>query len=215
MSALTSTELISQALKRLGNETLADDADVWLSNILDRLYEDHKWSFLEKTTTGALVASDSSIDLPADFDSPWDVNSFKLIDSTGSEYPLSFSTGYDQDNLTDPSVTGTPYAALLDLNAMTWRPYPLANQAYTYHIRYRYKPDRDTGIYTPVFPNDQILIQAIFVDGLQHEDDDRYPAELGRLEKMIRAYKRKFNTQPIKSQKLRLSSRFGNPGSFR
>jgi hypothetical protein len=215
MSQATSTSLISQALKKLGNETLADDADLWLANILDRLYEDHKWPFLEKVETGAVAISDSSIDLPSDFDSPWDVNSFKLRDSDGNEYPLAFATQYDQDNLISPSGTGAPQHALINLEDMTWRPYPLAAEAYTYVIRYRYKPTRDTGIYTPVFPNDAILVQALFVDGLQHEDDDRYPVEMARLEKMIRAYKGKFNRQPLKSQKLRLSSRFRNPGSFR
>lgn len=217
MSALDSDELISVALKKVGNETLADDAKIWLANILDRLYEDFKFPFLEDTAQGALTSGQSSVTLPADFFEPWDVNSFMLIGSDGGQYPLSFNTQYDQDNILAPSVSGGPRTALIDLAAMTWRPYPLPEQAYTWNIRYRKKPVRDDGAtpYTPLFPNDQLLIQALFVEALDHEDDDRYPMQLGLLHKMVKLYQGTFNKMPNKSQTTRLSSKFGTPQSFR
>ena len=220
MSALDSDTLISTALKKLGNETITADAEVWIFTILDRLYEDFKWPFLEKIATGNLTASQSSVALPSDFQEPWDVDSFVVIDSNGAYHSLDFFTQYDQDLVVNPSLTGTPQVALINLQAMTWRPYPLPATSYTYQVRYKYKPATDVydGSYanfTPVFPNDKILIQSLFVEGLQHEDDDRYVPELQILQQMIKQYKGKFNRMPNKRQKVRFSPRFGNPQSFR
>jgi len=217
MSALDSDALISTALKKLGNETITEDAQVWIFNILDRLYEDFKWPFLEKVATGALTVGQSSVTLPTDFDSPYDMDSFVLINGTGGHIPLKFFTQYDLDLQVNPSLSGPPSQALIDLAAMTWRPFPLPDQTYTWQIRYRMKPERldEYVAFTPVFPNDQIIIQALFVEGLQHEDDDRYPNEMKVLMMMIARYKAKFNLQPNKAQKLRYSRKFSSPIEYR
>lgn len=218
MSSLDSDTLISQALKRLGNETLTADAEVWIYTILERLYEDFKWPFLEKLATGSLTPSQSSVALPTDYSMPWDVDSFQVIDSTGCHHSLNFFTQYDQDLITNPGITGTPRDALIDLNAMTWRPFPLPSTSYTWQIRYLYLPDPRPGSYvnfTPVFPNDQIIIQSLFVYGLQHEDDDRYPMEMKVLEGMVDRYRGTFNSAPNKRQQVRLSRRFSNTQSYR
>jgi hypothetical protein len=155
--------------------------------------------------------------LPTDFDSPWDENSFVLIDSNGGYIPLDFSTSYDQDLISNPAITGTPQTALVNLESMTWRPYPLPGTGYTWQVRYKYKPTRVASYanHTPVFPNDQIIIQALFVDGLQHEDDDRYVREMAVLTQMISRYKAKFNLQPQKKSRVRFSPRFSTPTNFR
>lgn len=218
MSRLDSDTLISQALKRLGNETLTDDAQVWIYTILERLYEDYKWPFLEKVATGSLTPSQSSVPLPSDYSMPWDVDSFQVIDSTNRHHALAFFTQYDQDLVTNPGLTGTPREALLDLNAMTWRPFPLPNTGYTWQVRYLYLPDPRPDTYanfTPVFPNDQIIIQALFVYGLQHEDDDRYPMEMKVLDSMVDRFRGTFNLTPNKRQQTRLSRRFATPNNFR
>ena len=215
MSALTSTDIVSQALSRLGNETLTTTANIWLLNLLDRLYEDLSWPFLEKVATGSLAIEQSSVTLPSDFDSPLSHDSFVLIDENGNNHPLKFNTGYDQDLLANPSLTGEPITAILDLNAMTWRPYPLASQTYTYQIRYKFKPSRSDVEFTPDFPNDDILIQGVYVRGLQHEDDDRYVTENQELLRMISVYKAKFNKQPMRSQRVLFSRKFGTPTNFR
>jgi len=218
MSVLDSDALISTALKKLGNETITADAEVWIGTILDRLYEDFKWDFLEKVATGTITSGQSSVSLPADFDSPWDDDSFVIINSTGGYSHLAFATQYDQDLLTNPATTGTPTSALINYQAMTWRPFPLPNTTFSYQLRYRYKPDENTDTYanfTPVFPNDQIIIQALFVEGLLHEDDDRYVPQLQILQQMVARFKGRFNKRPNKKQKVRLSSKFSNPGSFR
>ena len=156
--------------------------------------------------------------MPADFDAPWDDDSFVIINSDGAYCPLDLATQYDQDLVTNPSLTGAPRMALINYQAMTWRPFPLPSTGYSYQIRYRYKPDENVDPYanfTPVFPNDQIIIQALFVEGLQHEDDDRYVPEMQVLQAMVARYKGKFNKQPNKAQKMRFSRRFSTPGNFR
>ncbi len=215
MGALTSTVIVSQALGRLGNDSLTTEAGIWLLNSLDRLYEDFAWPFLEKTTTGTLTIGASSVALPTDFDSPWSHDSFVLIDEFNNNLALQFNTGYDQDLLAKPSLTGRPLRAIVDLDAKTWRPYPLSDQAYSWQIRYKKKVARGTEPFTPDFPNDDILIQAVYVRGLQYEDDDRFAAENTELQRMIAMYKRKFNLQSLKSQRVLLSRKFSTPTNFR
>jgi hypothetical protein len=218
VARLDSDTLITQALKRLGNETLTEDAQVWIYTILERLYEDYKWPFLEKVATGVLTPSQTSVNLPSDYSMPWDVDSFVVIDSNGGYHALNFFSQYDQDLIVKPSTTGTPRDALLDLNAMTWRPFPLPNTNYTWQVRYLYLPDPRPDTYanfTPVFPNDAIIIQALFVYGLQHEDDDRYAMEMKVLQGMISRFQGTFNSAPNKRQQVRLSRRFGQPQNFR
>ncbi len=218
MSVLDSDALIATALKKLGNETITEDAQVWIGTILDRLYEDYKWPFLEKIATGNLTPSQSSVDLPTDFNQPWDVDSFQVINSNGNYTSLEFFTQYDQDLITNPGATGCPRQALINLQASTWRPFPLPNTSYTWRVRYAYKPVENNATYstfTPVFPNDQIIIQALYVEGLNHEDDDRFPVQLKILEGMIANYRGSFNSMPNKKQQTRFSKRFSTPGSFR
>lgn len=215
MSALTSTVIISQALGRLGNDSLTVEAGIWLLNALDRLYEDFAWPFLETTATGSLIVGQSSVTLPADFDSPVSHNSFGIIDSNGIHSTLSFNSGFDQDSLADPTLEGTPDSALINLDTMTWRPYPLPGQVYTWQIRYKKKITRPSIEFTPDFPNDDVLIQAVYVRGLQYEDDDRFGTENQELQRMIAIYKRKFNLQPQKGQRVQFSRKFRQPVSFR
>jgi hypothetical protein len=215
MGALTSTTIIDQALGRLGNDSLTVEAGIWLLNALDRLYEDFQWPFLETTATGALTEGQSSVNLPADFDSPVSHNSFGVIDENGIHHALSFNTGFDQDQLVNPDLDGTPERAFVNLDAMTWRPYPLPNKAYTWQVRYKKKIARSDVAFTPDFPNDDILIQAVYVRGLQYEDDDRFAAENTELQRMVALYKRKFNLQAQKSQRVLLSRKFSTPTNFR
>jgi hypothetical protein len=215
MSALTSTVIIAQALGRLGNDSLTTEAGIWLLNALDRLYEDFAWPFLETTATGALTEGQSSVNLPADFDSPVSHNSFGVIDENGMHHALSFNTGFDQDQLVNPALDGTPQTALINLDTMTWRPYPLPEKAYTWQVRYKKKIARPTEPFTADFPNDDILIQAVYVRGLQYEDDDRFTAENTELQRMIAIYKRKFNLQPQKQLRILLSRKFSTPTNFR
>jgi hypothetical protein len=215
MGALTSTVIIEQALGRLGNDSLTVEADIWLLNALDRLYEDFAWPFLETTATGSLIAGQSSVNLPADFDSPVSHNSFGVIDENGIHKALVFNTGFDQDQIVDPALDGTPQKALVNLDTMTWRPYPLPEKAYTWQIRYKKKISRSDIEFTPDFPNDDILIQAVYVRGLQYEDDDRFDGENKELQRMVAMYKRKFNLQPQKSQRVLLSRKFTTPTNFR
>lgn len=215
MGALTSTTIVSQALGRLGNDSLTTEAGIWLLNALDRLYEDFSWPFLETMATGSLTVGQSSVNLPSDFDSPISHNSFSVIDSDGIHFSLSFNIGYDQDSIADPAVEGTPASALINLDTMTWRPYPLPGQVYTWQVRYKKKIARGTEPFTPDFPNDEILIQAVYVRGLQYEDDDRFGAENTELQRMVAMYKRKFNLQPQKQQRVQFSRKFRTPTNFR
>ena len=215
MGALTSTVIVSQALGRLGNDSLTVEAGIWLLNALDRLYEDFQWPFLEVTATGTLTIGGTSVALPTDFDSPVSMNSLVLIDSNSNYHSLVFNTGFDQDMIAKPSLEGEPRYAILDIVNQTWRPYPISTQAYSWQLRYKKQIARPTEPFTPTFPNDDILIQAVYVRGLQYEDDDSFFNENKELQRMIALYKRKFNLQAQRKQKVLLSRRFSTPINFR
>lgn len=213
MSAQNSDTLISNALSRLGNPTLTTEAQSWLLNILDRFYQDFRWPFLEKVATGSITASQTAIALPTDFDELWDENSIVLIDPAANnarQYLVPISQ-FDYDLLAQPlTAANPPINVVIDANANTWTPFPTANKTYNYQIRYKLKPTRPSPYsnFTPTFPNDQLIEQAIFVTGLQREDDERYTAELTILKNMMGQYKAKFNKLPQKNIAVRLSPKF-------
>jgi hypothetical protein len=205
MSALTANQIISEALTLAGNPSLTTIAQEWLNNILDRLYEDFRWPFLQKIATGNV---DSSNALPADFSDLWNREGLKVIDTTGNMTSLNVIQADQYDLLTNPSLPGAPTDALFDLNTLTWAPYPLPNTPFTYSLRYKYKPARVTNFDAVVtFPNDALLVQAVYVRALQHEDDARYDVESIVLLNMTKAYLRSFNVSPLKGRNLSLSSR--------
>lgn len=216
-SGRTGTEIISDALKLLGNETLTSEGQVWLNNILDRLYEDYRWPFQEETATGAVAAGSTSIALPSDFADFWDRHGLRLVDDDGNQFSLIPVSADEFDGLIDPDLSGQPENAYVDLADLVWRPYPVPEQAYTYRLRYKKKPARITNFaLTVTFPNDMLLTQAVFVRGLQHEDDDRYVGEAQILEGMIKNFLKGKNVSPLKVGKVRfLSPTFRNISALR
>jgi hypothetical protein len=215
-STLTRDAIVSSALRRIGNETITTDAIVWLLNFVDDLYTNYKWPFAEKTTTGSITAGQTSVALPTDFGDLYDKQSLRIIDSAGTSHPLSPWTPNELDVQADPDAIGQPFRAIFDLNGKTWRPYPLPNQSFTYNLRYRVKPARVASDVVIPFPNDEILIQGVFVKALQYEDDERFKDKLALLEIMIRKLLRGFNMSPIKATGTRYNPlRFLTPVIYR
>lgn len=217
-SARTGTEIISDALKLLGNETISDLGQVWLNNFLDRLYQDYRWAFQEASTTGSLTAGQSSVNLPSDFLDLWTKSSLKIRDEQGNYQSLFPLSADDFDQIIDPGLVGKPEHALIDMATLTWRPYPLPDVAtYTWTLRYKKKPARITDFSQVItFPNDELLTQAVFVKGLQYEDDDRYVKESEVLELMLRRFRKGYNVSPGRNQKMRVqTTTFRTPLNFR
>lgn len=216
MSALTRDQIVDTALKQAGNTSITDLANTWLNNILDRLYEDYHWPFQEKTTTGTLAQGATTVSLPSDYADVWNEYGLKIEDSDGKFQPLLIRDADYLDTLVDPSVQGPPEIAIVDLKARTWRPYPLPGKAYTWHLRYKFKPARLTGNTAPEFPNDQLLIDAVYTLALKYEDDDRAPQELSFLDLLVKKYRKGFNRSPLKGDKLEMSPEVFKPiGSLR
>lgn len=211
MSALSRDEIISIALQQAGNTTITNLARDWLNNILDRLYEDEKWPFQKKSTEGVVGIGATSVDLPEDFLDVWNDYGLRLVDSQGREFPLKIRDEDYLDLVSDPSGVGTPEIAVLDFNSRTWRPYPLTNQSFSWRLRYKYKPERlESNDDSILFPNDQLLIEAIYTMALRYEDDDRAPQDLAFLTALIRKYKKGINRHVSKTDKFEL-----NPEVFR
>lgn len=218
MSSRTPNQIISDALKLLGNETLTDEAEVWLNNSLDRLYEDYRWPFQEKSASGSLLAGDTSIALPTDFVDFWDRNGLRYQDDDGNIARIIPLQADVFDLRVTGSTVGAPQFAKVDLALMTWQPDPTPDANYTWLLRYKKRPLRitDFAAGTIAFPNDTILTQAVFVRGLQFEDDDRYPTEMGVLDMMIKKYRRGYNVSPTKGTTVRFQSQtFKGIDSFR
>ncbi|MGH9429582.1 MAG: hypothetical protein ACRD2L_25130 [Terriglobia bacterium] len=217
MGMRTGAEIIADALKLLGNETLTDEAEVWLNNAIARLYEDFRWPFQEKSASGTVTAGSTSVALPADFADFWDRNGLRLVDAQGNILHVTPLQADDFDLIHVSGEVGPPRFARIDLAAMTWEPSPTPGTAYTWKLRYKKASTEITNFAAAVeFPNDTILTQAVFVRGLQFEDDDRYTAELGILDGMTKRFRRGFNVSPTKGTSMRFQSQtFRGIASFR
>jgi adenylate kinase family enzyme len=119
--------------------------------------------------------------------------------------------------LNSANSLGTPTVAYHDVENGTVIFDTTPNTTLTYRLIYRYMPaeisDFDAVV---VFPNDSILIQAIYCWALQYEDDDRYAAELTVLDNMISRYRRRFGISPDVNSKMAYNpATFNNIGNFR
>lgn len=220
-TSLTFDEIISNAGKLVGNETLTTFAGVWLNNIIDTIAQNRKFFELEKVATGTLAKYTSgpalTVSFPTDFGDMWDHNALGLIDSGGSHHILTFQTWDWYDLITNPLTIGPPQFAAFDMRLQKWTPYPQPDQAYTWQMRYVLKPSRIvTGSDKIPYGSDEIFIQALFVRLLQFEDDARYPAEYAMLDQMLNKYFGGANMSPIKSPAVRFNSKtFKSMGAFR
>lgn len=206
-SARTANEIISDALKQVGNETLTSEAQTWLANFLDRLYEDYRWPFQEKSASGTVTEGSTSVNLPSDFLDFWDRNGLRLEDEDGNLSRVVPRQADEFDLLVQPNDEGLPEIALVNLADMTWQPYPTPDKTYTWRLRYKYKPTRISDFDAVVtFPNDELLTQAVFVKALQFEDDDRYATEATILDGMIKRFRKGFNVSPTKGKSLKFQS---------
>ena len=218
MSTRTPNQLISDALKLLGNETLTNEAEVWLNNILADLYNDDRWPFQEKSASGSITAGSDSIALPTDFGDFWDRNGLRIVDSSGNRSRIITLDTDSFDLMFQPNVTGMPQYARIDWNLLTWQPFPTPDINYSWLLRYKQVPVpiTDFDLDTILYPDDSTITQALFVRGLQFEDDDRYAGELAILDKMIKGSRRGYNISPTKGTTLRFGSQtFKGIGSFR
>jgi hypothetical protein len=219
-SAMTGTQIISQALRRIGNETITLDAQFELNNILDRLYDDYRWPFLKQTGTGSINAGQTSEALPANFVDVWGRNSFKFIDSGGTRVTADIigQDEFDISGVTDVQSSG-PFKVFIDMNGQTFRTIPLPDQTYTYEVVYRIKPSRISNFALVVnFPNDALLVQLVYTWALQFEDDDRYAVELQVADRMLKTYLKQFNMSVQKQVQAGGSlnnNRFNMIGAFR
>jgi hypothetical protein len=183
----TGSEIVSDALKLLGNETLTTEAEVWLNNVLARLYEDHRWPFQEKTATGTVTAGATAIALPADFADFWDRNGLRLQDSNGNLFRVIPLQADDFDLVHQPGESGPPQFARIDLAEMEWQPSPVPETVYTWILRYKKSFTEITDFTAAVdFPND--------------------PAELNVLENMTKKFRRGYNVSPTKGTAMRFQS---------
>lgn len=215
MSAMTRDEIVNLAIKQAGSDPgLVTTARVWLDNILDRLYEDHKWEFQRKSASGQLAQGQQSVDLPDDYSDVWNRYGLRLEDSDGKIIALKIRDEDYLDLISDPNVEGQPEVAIVDLAEMTWQPYPLPAKSYTWRLRYKHKPERLATVEPdprPLFPNDQLLVEAVYTMVLQFEDDDRAPGDLSFLESLIRKYKHGFNKSLTKRDRMELNPEVFKP----
>jgi len=217
-SARTANEIITTALKRIGNETIIAEARVELNNVLDRLYVDFRWPFLKSFVSGSIAQGATSTALPSDFVDFWDRQSLSLIDaSSGQKTPLTVWSQQEYDVYESPAMEGSPVMALVNYNTLTFRLSPLPNDTVNYELFYRSKPTRISNFDAVVnFPNDSLLEQYIFAWACSFEDDERAVQEMQLAEKLMRQFLKGFNVGMGKNNTVALSrNRFSPMGSLR
>ena len=217
-SARTGNQIISAALKRIGNETISAEAQVELNNVLDRLYVDFRWPFLKSFATGSILQGATSTALPSDFVDLWDRQSLSIIDvETGGKVPITTWAQQEYDLYNSPQSQGESMMVLVNYNTLTFRLSPLPNQNYTYELVYRAKPARVTNFDVVVnFPNDMLLEQYIFAWACSFEDDERAMQEMQTAERLMRQFLKGHNLSTGKNNKVALvPTRFSPMGNFR
>jgi hypothetical protein len=189
-SNLTGTEIITQALAQVGNSAIVLEAQVALNSILDRFYTDYRWPFLRETATGSLSASAYDTALPSNFVDVWNKNSFRITDpdASGSDRPIEIMTQSEYEQLTYQALPGTPTKVVFDYEALTFTLYPRPNKTLSYSLTYRkrFVPITDFDVVIN-FPNDDLLIQAVFVWALKWEDDDGGAARITKYDPNVPA----------------------------
>lgn len=227
MGMLSRGNVVSTALNLAGNTGLTTQANTWLNAFLGSVYASWAWPFLLRrygpytlaagtastvvgqgsgSITEGLLRIDRVLLLGAsDTDAKQDVElvSSQTVDATDTPGALAgVAKGTPSKALleiSDPSLATTPFRWILN-----WIPRP--DIAYRYELyAYRRPPDLSDDGDGVLYPNDQTLIQAVYVQALRHQADERWVPEDAKLRSLVSEDRLMFGRQPAQNTKLMLA----------
>lgn len=227
MGQLTRAQIVTEGLNLAGNTGLTTRANYWLNTFLGSIYPSHRWSFLERRYTApALTAGGASLSFGAGSvtsDLISHVLRIALADTSNDGYKndIWIADGESSEASNEPawlsSTRGLPNQLMVEPDATTqfkWTisPSGLADKAYRLSILAQYLPTHidvtSGGDNTkPVYPNDETMMHAIYVQALRHQSDERAVPEEEILASKVRMDRLKFGRRVGTAQKIGLSRR--------
>lgn len=214
MGSLTRDTIVSEALQLAGNTGLTSRANVWLQAFLDQVYSSHRWPFLRSrygptnitagTTSVTAGGSGGTITTDA-LNGIWRLriadsvnNGMKRdlnIEDADSIHPEDDPAWVDTTSRSVPTVAlVAPSATVNNQWVISFKPVP--DKTYRLLTVAGLRPAAIGGPTTPFYPNDETLIQSVYVQALRHQNDERFAAEWDVLRTMIAADRVKFGRRP-------------------
>ncbi len=203
MGQMTNTDIISEALELAGNSGLTARAQVWLNTWLQRVYTHWAWPFLRNhygpfdIAVGAQSLAFGngaqttdrihSVNRALLTDPVSGVVSTELKLSGSSKVPApDMFTSVSASNLGRPhTLHVVPVAATPGQWTLYFSPRP--SQATRLVLVAQYTPEFLDVDDTPLYLNDETMIQAVYAQALRHQQDERWQAEDAVLRRMIAA----------------------------
>lgn len=177
---LTRGTIIDHALKRVGNTKLTSLARVRLNLVLDDLYIQHEWPFLNITSTQTI--SGATFALPSDFLKTQDDDALTITVADGNDVKwvvreLSRKK-FEQRSIPADATATAPKIWHPDRQADVGRVWPLPLSSVTASLRYKQRPAAvdvtDTNTYdadVPTFPYHSYLIDIMYAWGLSYDEN--------------------------------------------
>lgn len=226
MGTLTRDTIVSEALQLAGDTSLTSRAEVWLNAWLRDEYRGWDWDFLRRLTTISLASGAVSATMALTHPTkarPKDVYVHRPAGTIGATLAarkrltkVGFITGLEADRhplLATTNDTGEPQRWGFDARDSAGLIYvwPRADQAYSLDVEWYETPADPTGTGVPLYPSDEVMIQAVFARALDHMQDPRAQAEHAKLEMMkhrVRAVERdsagQYGYAPLDSRYFRI-----------
>lgn len=223
---LTRRQIIDQALKKVGNTTIVQEARVELARLLEALYRDHEWPFLYTETTLTLS---SSVSLPEDFlkvESPDTGLRVTAIDGVTEDRPILIVEPQQWRRIALPraATAEAPEIAMVDYATSVLKPWPIPESSVTALLVYKFLPaevpipdvDDEAAIATydadvPTFPFHDYLLDKMEQWGHEYE---HHAVAAGALAQKNAALFDKIRGNAIPADATRASSLELDPGLF-
>jgi hypothetical protein len=202
----TCTVIITEALQKAGAPHLSTRAIVWLNAVLESLYASWDWPFLKQRygpfTLAAGINSFEIGDGTLTSDKLQNISRVRIGDTvnTGLKADLLVDDDEDVDPYDDPlwansAATGLPRLSLVEvaISASYVQPWRwlvsfdrYLDKSYRVVVRAKRRPaDMNGTTDVPLYPGTNTLIQAIYVEALRDDKDERWRDELNVLNGMI------------------------------
>lgn len=192
-------QIVDTALYQAGLDSgFRAQARAWLNIILAKQAKDYNWpEYARITDYEILLAGQSEYDVPADFEHAdtiyiWQLNNGEY--QRGAQINLLSSYQFDPVNWL--TLTGTPTAAYIDVyrGKIVFNSEP-ADSSKGYKLRYyqkgeQFATDGTDDSDTPVFKDQNFLIQELIKWAYQFSDDERYQAQRQESERDLQMTKR-------------------------
>jgi hypothetical protein len=214
VGALTRAEIVTQGLREAGNTSLTTRGNEWLNRWLRSQYMALDWPFLQRRATGiSLALGATSVSFGAGssvtpqvqriHDPVWLYNTDYTVRRKARIVSLLDGDEDRDETINNPSThKGVPTTFKARPDATTegkWTLVPevIPDRSLLIALDYTELPDNintaTAGDSTkPRYPNDDTMIQAVYVAALKHDKADNYMAERDVLASMVLADRVKF-----------------------